>query len=63
MKTIFYNPKYDVQSKEEKFLLKRRIRLLDKIHKLDKENKWYQESLRKLRIQLMDTEKKLGIKQ
>ena len=30
----FYNPALDVQTKEERFLLKRRIRLMDKLRSL-----------------------------
>ena len=62
MKTIFYNPKYDTQSNEEKFLLRRRIRLMNHISKLKKDFKWYPEKLRELQRKLQETEMKLGIK-
>lgn len=59
----FYNPRLDVQSSEEKFLLKRRIRLMANIGKLDRDSKWYWKRRVKLIKQLKETENKLGIKQ
>lgn len=59
----FYNPKLDTQSNEEKFLLKRRIRLMNKLDALDKTAKHFDQSNRKILRQLKETELKLGIKQ
>lgn len=58
----FYNPKLDTQTLEERFLLKRRIRLMQKLDALDKSSKHYFYVHHKLCRQLQDTEKKLGIK-
>jgi hypothetical protein len=58
----FYNHKLDTQTKEERFLLKRRIRLMNKLDALDKTAKHYFQAHRKLSRQLRETEAKLGIK-
>jgi hypothetical protein len=59
----FYNPKLDTQTTEERFLLKRRIRLMNKLDALDKDDKWYWSKYTKITKQLKQTEEKLGIKQ
>jgi len=61
----FYNPKLDIQTKEERFLLKRRMRLLEKIQHINAVSKgrpFYEHELRKLNRKLKETEAKLGIK-
>lgn len=61
----FYNPRLDVQSREETFLLKRRIRLMEKLHALaaNKDRIWYTVQKERIERQLKETEVKLGIKQ
>lgn len=61
-RSSFYNPKLDGQSKEEKFLLKRRIRLLDKIEKLaGKTDRISLLQLSRWESKLRKTEKYLGL--
>lgn len=61
----FYNPRLDVTTKEELWLLKRRIRLMEKLHALEanKDRLWYGQQKRRVERQLRETEIKLGIKQ
>ena len=58
----FYNPKLDNPSNEENFLLKRRIRLMDKLSALKgKTDLISHHKIRVLTRKLDATEKKLGI--
>lgn len=58
----FYNPKYEAPNREEIFLLKRRIRLMEKLHALKPGYCWYEQQKRRIERLLRETEAKLGIK-
>jgi hypothetical protein len=60
----FYNQRLNSSSREERFLLKRRIRLMEKLRLIEKSKSlpWYAHNKRRTERLLRETEAKLGIK-
>jgi len=63
IRSIFYDPKFDKPGKEENFLLKRRMRLIDKLRNIREKKEWYVGfKIARWTKQLAEVERKLGIK-
>ncbi len=63
IRSLFYDSKFDKPGKEEQFLLKRRMRLINKLFNIRGKKEWYVGfKVARWTKQLAEVDKKLGIK-